>query len=496
MVNRRVDTVTSAVPGPYASRHKATVSFYVFFLISSLAIIMCIFFEAEQPFPLSVSLTLFAGIVIWGLWKVKLSKYSILTRTMIILYSLPFIHCFQHLWHERIVYSDRIWGLAPNPYQMDLEIIKRTAMVGCIGAFGLVAGYFSAELKRQKKTKMLFYVSKSLDRPWFIFIAAISIFFSWIHAPKETILFAAYTTSENWLHGINFNAAGILSYIFATLLLVDMFNERVPQIRKFKRAVTLGVFVIIVFWLQFMRGDRECAGMIVGFIVLYFLNQSNRFRFNKKRFVAVIILIVIFFFMAQVVGQVRSSSFITHQITMPDKFNIISGTWSAALLTPLSVVGDFYYNLMEPRWGKTYWDYFLSLPPGILTQLIGIERPIEKTHCPGREMQYGIGGTHAMVVPFMNFKTFGVFFMLLIYGFFIGKLEMKMQDINSIKIWLLYGSFFVFAFRWFWYGEMYLIRGIMAFYVVWLSYRLLPKLSYRPRSEHSRRDQKWVNNTH
>lgn len=124
MVNRRVDTVTSAIPGLYASRRKAAVRFHVFFLISSLAIIMCIFFEAEQPFPLPVSLALFAGIVIWGLWKVKLSKYSFLTRAMIILYSLPFIHCFQYLWDESIVYSDHIWGLAPNPYQMDLEIIK------------------------------------------------------------------------------------------------------------------------------------------------------------------------------------------------------------------------------------------------------------------------------------------------------------------------------------------------------------------------------------
>lgn len=69
------------------------------------------------------------------------------------------------------------------------------AMVGYIGAFGLVAGYLSAGLKRQKNTKMLVNISKSLDRPWFIFVAAISIFLSWVHAPKETILFAAYTTS-------------------------------------------------------------------------------------------------------------------------------------------------------------------------------------------------------------------------------------------------------------------------------------------------------------
>jgi hypothetical protein len=438
---------------------------------------MCASFEAEYPFPLPLSLSLFSVIVIWGLWKVKLSQYSLLTRAMIVLYAVPFMHCFPYLWDENIFYLDLIWGMAANPYQKDLEIIKRMVMVGCIGAFGLVAGYLSARMTKYRRADKLVTVDKSLDMPAFFLIAIISLFLSWINAPKETILNAAYTTSESLLHGINFNGAAILSYIYFLLLIIDVFNEKQIQIQRLKLKISLFVALIIVIWLQFMRGDRTCIGMIVGFAMIYFLNTSSKFNFNIKKYVIVAGLFVIVFFTAQIVGDVRGEWHNMQEKTIPIKdIKISSGTWSAALLTPLSVVGDFYYGEMELRWGQTYWDYLLSLPPGVFTQFMGIERPVEATHGPAWEMHFGRGGTHAMVVPFMNFKSYGVFFVLLLYGFILGKLEMKIRIPHGVKIKLLYASFFVFSPSWFWYGEMFFIRGIMAFYIVWFSYRLLPKL--------------------
>jgi hypothetical protein len=437
---------------------------------------MCVSFEAEYPFPLPVSLALFSVIVIWGLWKVKLSQYSLLTRAMIVFYALPFIHCFTYLWDENIIYLDLIWGLASNPYQKDLEIIKRMVMVGCIGAFGLVAGYLSARMTKHRRANNTVVADKSLDLTAFLLIAIISLFLSWINAPKETILNAAYTTSENSLHGINFNGAYMLSYMFALLLLIDAFNEKLIQIRKMKLKIILLIVLIIAVWLQFMRGDRECIGMIIALTVIYFLNNSSKFNFNKNRFVIVVGLLVIVFFVAQIVGNVRSVWYHMQKKTIPvQDVQITSGTWSAVLLTPLSVVGDFYYGEMEPRWGRTYRDYLLSLPPGVLTQLMGIERPVERYHAPAHAMRYGMGGTHAMVVPFMNFKSFGVFFVLMLYGFFLGKSEARMQFPCGVKMKLFYSILFVIAPFWFWYGEMNFIRGIMAFYIVWFSYRLLPK---------------------
>jgi hypothetical protein len=437
---------------------------------------MCITFESGYPFPLPVSLALFSVIVILGIWKVKLSKYSLLTRAMIFFYTLPFIHCFPYLWDENIVYLDLIWGLAANPYQKDLEIIKRMTMVGCIGAFGLVAGYLSARMTKHRRANNTVVADKSLDLTAFLLIAIISLFFSWINAPKETILNAAYTTSKNLLSGINFNGSYMLSYIFALLLLIDAFNDKLIQIRKLKIIIILLVVLIITLWFQFMRGDRECIGMIIALTVIYFLNNSSKFNSNKNKFLMVAGLLVIVFFAAQIVGDVRSEWSFMQRKTIPiEDIQISTGTWSAVLLTPLSVVGDFYYGRMEPCWGRTYWDYLLSFPPGFLTRFVGIERPIESTHGPAWEMRYGMGGTHAMVVPFMNFKSFGVFFVLLLYGFILGKLEARIQFPCGVKLKLIYATFFVMAPFWFWYGEMNFIRGIMACYIVWFSYKLLPK---------------------
>jgi hypothetical protein len=436
---------------------------------------MCVSFEAEYPFPLPVSLALFSVIVIWGVWKVKLSQYSLLTRAMIVFYALPFIYCFPYLWSKDMFYSDIIWGLAANPYQKNLEIIERMTMVGCIGAFGLVAGYLLAKKTKYQRANNVVVVDKSLDLTAFLLIAVITLFLSWLSAPKETILNAAYTTSENRLHGINFNGAYMLSYIFALLLLIDAFNEKLIQIRKLKLKITLLIVSIIVLWLQFMRGDRESVGMIFALTVIYFLNTSSKFNLNKKKFVSIVGFLVIVFFTAQIIGSVRTAWYYMEKKTIPiQDIQISSGTWSAALLTPLSVVGDFYYGQMEPRWGQTYWDYILSLPPGVLTQLMSIERPVESHHAPAWDMRYGQGGTHAMVVPFMNFKSFGVFFVLLLYGFFLGKTEARIQFPYGVKMKLFYSSLFVIAPFWFWYGEMNFIRGIMVFYIVWFSYRLLP----------------------
>lgn len=459
------------------SKPKLLIRIQVFYFISFFALIMCIFFEAEYPFPLPVSLALFSIIVIWGLLKIKLSQYSLLTRVMIVFYALPFIYCFTYLWDESIFYSDIVWGLVSNPYQKNLEIIERMTMVGCIGAFGLVAGYLLAKKTKYQRVNNAVVDDKSLDLSAFLLIAVITLFLSWLYAPKETILTTGYTLSKNRLYGINFNGAYMLSYIFALLLLIDAFNEKLIHIRGLKLKIIFLIVLIIILWFQFMRGDRECIGMIIALTVIYFLNNSSKFNSNKKKFVIVSGVLVIAFFAAQLVGSIRHVwYFMQNGTTTPvQEMQISSGTWSAVLLTPLSVVGDFYYGQMETCWGRTYWDYILSLPPGILTQLLGIERPVESYHAPAWDMHYGLGGTHAMVVPFMNFKSFGVFFVLLLYGFFLGKMEAKIQFPCSVKMKLFYSSLFVIAPFWFWYGEMNFIRGIMAFYIVWFFHRLMPK---------------------
>ncbi len=450
----------------------------IFHFFALLGVLIIVFFETENIFPLSLSMAFFSFIVVWGLWKIKLSRFSLLTRTMIVLYALPFVHLFEYLWDEKIIYSAFVWGLTANPYNTNLEIVKRVAMIGAAGAYALVAGYLLAKITYSRNKYNLRSAGRTLISPAFFFVAFIALFLSWINAPKETIFTAAYTTSESLLSGINFNAAWMLSYVFAVLLLIDAFNEKRIKVRKLKFIITIVSFLIIVIWLQFMRGDRESVGLIAAFFVIWLLNK-NDIKLNKKKIAIVVCLAVLTFVTLQVVGNIRSTSWEEHTIEI-GSVNFLAGTWSASLLTPFSVVGDFYNGLMDMHWGSTYWDYFLSLPPGFLTQLIGVERPVEGTHGPAWEMRYGIGGTHAIVVPFMNFGSTGVFIVLLLYGLLIGIVEKRMQFLVGVKQKLLYSSFFIFAPFWFWYGEMSAVRGIMSFYLVWWIYLILPKIGKKP----------------
>jgi hypothetical protein len=99
-------------------------------------------------------------------------------------------------------------------------------------------------------------------------------------------------------------------------------------------------------------------------------------------------------------------------------------------------------------------------------------------------MRYGLGGTHLMVVPFMNFRTPGVFLIMMVYGALVASAELRSRKM-TVRTLLWYSMFFVTGPFWVWYGEMSLVRGIMAFYVVWIVYRTLPKRDTTLTRDHS-----------
>ena len=455
------------------------------------ALILCCFFEVDQPFQLYVSLTLASIMIIWGLWKIRLSEYSLLTRISIIIYALPFINCFEYLWSRDLVYQKLIWGITANSYNQDIEIVKRVAMVGTIGLLGLLTGFISAKIFRFKNIRAKHMSeNRSLALPAFFLIAFLSLLFSWLTASSETIMSPLYDESVSIVskYRLNLNAAGIVSYVLALLLFIDSYAEKRRRIRKIKFTATLLVVFMVVVWFQFIRGDRDSIGLPIALAAVYLIQKpvisASKARYKtrqlKKIFVIACLLLAIFVF-AQVIGFVRGITVTSYKdiLSHVTTINYFTGTWSAVLLTPLSVVGDFYHKAMNLHRGSTYWDYLLSLPPGIITNFIGLERPIESTHGPAFEMRYGLGGTHAVVVPFMNFKTYGVLLVLFLYGHIIGRIERKIQASEKTQIKLLYGSMIIFMPSWFWYGEMSVIRGLMAYFVVVLMYRVLPKKSFR-----------------
>jgi hypothetical protein len=155
--------------------------------------------------------------------------------------------------------------------------------------------------------------------------------------------------------------------------------------------------------------------------------------------------------------------------------NLQTGTWSAVLLSPLSVVGDAERGMLAPRMGATYLDYVLSLPPSFIAQALRYERPIEPTHGPAWEMRFGLGGTHLLVVPFVNFRAPGVVLILAMFGALVAATEIAARKRPTWIRLLWLAALLIAVPRWVWYGDLYMIRAAMAFALVWVIIWLLPK---------------------
>lgn len=463
-------------------------------IVIFLGVIMCLFSEADKPFGIWITMLIFSIAVVFGL-QVKISKFSFLTRTMVVFYALPFAHCFEYIVNPSVIYGSGICGVPANPYNTDPGIVARMAMNGCIGMLGLVAGYLFLRTLSERETAQNIKITYApLGIGPFLLIGGTSVLLAYLNAPAETIFGTAYTNSFRilTLSNVEFNAAGLLSNCCTAFLFIDALNEKRPVTLRFKVAILLPVLFLNIVWFDIMRGVRRCLGLILAMGVMYFTRLdeygikqipkvlidvylTSFMKWKRRTFIKISILFILVFLIFQVVGTIRNVTirgFI--QGERSEKISYLSGTWSFVLLTPLSVVGDFYNGLMTPKFGSTYREYLLSIPPGIIAQKLGYERPITETNNPAYEMRYGLGGTHVMVVPYMNFKSFGVFFILLLYGMLIGWVE-KGIETGKLKRRFLYACFLIVAPFWFWYSDLDLIRGVMAFFIVWWTYRIFTR---------------------
>jgi hypothetical protein len=452
------------------------------FLVFSLAgVVLSSIFEFGGSLPVTASCLVFAATLTIGLGHLRLSKYSLLTRYVLALYSLPFIHSLEYVFNDISSFQNRtaIWGMTANAYEKDLRIIERMTLTGAIGVVALVAGmYLAGSVRWEHHTKV--ESGRRLRFRSIGIVAALALLLSWASAPKQTIFEAAYTKGVAPLDGTNFNAAYLLSYVFAAVLMIDAVLESRVHVRRYKAWFSGAVLVVIVIWFQFLRGDRECMGLVVAAAVLSFLGSSGlrqSFRDRKKQLMVAGGAVLTIVLVAQLVGTIRVGVVGKDVATAVrgGEISLIHGTWSGILLTDLSAVGDFERGRMSLRWGQTYIDYLLSLPPGPVAAALGYERPLEATRGPAWSMRYAQGGMHLMVIPFMNFHTPGVLLILMLFGCLIGRVEMTTANQQSVRVLLLYATVFIVGPLWIWYGDMLLVRGLMSYYAVWLVYRVLPK---------------------
>lgn len=427
---------------------------------------------------ISVTLFLLMAILLYIFASPRLEGRNF-SKIVMIVFLAPFVHLYEYITYGYTPREHAFGLLASNPYSFVQPIIENMGSMAVIGALGLLIGVLLG-LDKRRHPDAPDEKYRALPMSGYLFFILLSLFFAYIDKPVQNIAEANYTASVNLIAqaGISFNGAWQLSYVLLAVAYIDSLLSG----HKTKKYLFLTAIILESYW-EFSTGNRE----IIGFFLFLLVMNAYRIK-NTKNVVSLVILAVFLLLVSQIVGALRSIA--TDKNTMEivslmyDNIHLnqlIQGTWSAVCLTPLSVAGDDYYGLLHFKYGSTYLDYVLSLPPSFLADLVGYTRPINGLAGPAWEMRYGIGGTHALVVPFMNFGIFGVFFVMLLYGWLLSKIESRLKNNNFYDL-LLVGVFCISLLFWFWYGEMYMIRGLMAYAFAALLYFIAVKIKFKRKS--------------
>lgn len=463
------------------------------FIFLSLGIISVFLFQFDVFFPIwaSVAILVGASLFLWSGYQHK--RVGVLMLLLWLVYALPFIHVVPYLWFD-FANEDPflLWGLRVNPYMLEERIIQLTAMIGAVGGIGFSLGVSLNKKSIVRDTGMSSIGNRrlvgTLSSPiWMVWVIG-GVALSWLVAPESTLFTAAYTESKSVLDDTAFGSAWMISYVLFAFALCDALMDQNLARKAFKIKAVFGAIAFVVFFLQLLRGDRAVVPFVLAALLVYLywgapLTQKRQLQFPWKKIVAGGFLLVV---VSMVIGATRHLLTQVQDIAqLVDLFaelyesdvigisNLLHGTWSAVLLTPLSVAGDYVHGLLPLKLGENYLDLFLSIPPGFMADAVGYKRPIDALSGPAWEMRYGLGGTHAAVVPFMNFRMLGVLAIPALWAYIFTRYEKGAMRKLSVTNLALLCTVALAAPHWLWYGEK---NGFNAM-IIWLLLNYLYRLS-------------------
>lgn len=422
---------------------------------------------------------------------------NLLSYIVFVIFALPWIHIPPYLFFNFNTKVNWLWGLAVKPYMVDERVIELTAMLGTTGCLGLVTGFLvTSSLIHTKDKKELQAPTLNMVRlnaTTIFMLLCFGLFFSIISTPTETLLEAVYTESSSIVEGKGFDSAWMVGYIVITYAYCDSWLDRTGRAGALKRKLCFGTILYVLIVLQLARGDREALPWIAAIIACpYFCSRifsdMSEYKIKPRMLIFLIFSVLIInygvgYLRIYLVGlsPIDTINLIIQTFSSGEILfsNLFTGTWSAVLLTPLSVAGDYIYGETfssatgKLYWGLDYWNLFASLPPGFVANWFGYVRPLDGLTGPAWEMRYGQGGVHAVILPFRNFSIIGVFFIPVIIAGMICKIEawaMKNISVYSLSLVLV---LIMAAPHWLWYGEKALINAIIIWFFAGWVYRCI-----------------------
>jgi hypothetical protein len=490
---------------------------------------------ARVEVPLPISAILMAASLVFATVSCLKQRIGPITLLAHVILCLPFIHLAPYLIEPPPPNTPLLWGLVPNPYMFDMDTIRLTATLGAVGSCAMAGGFLATSgyfngFRLAGATQ----IGNARTMPlWLTVLAvAVALTLAVVSAPRNTIFEAIYTGEGSLADRINFNSAWLVSCAILLLVFADGFIDPLLARSRIKVAITLVASLYFVLWLQFARGDRETLFFVfaVGYLIFVWgaphLTRSSNTRAVMRSLSVVGVLVTLAAGVAiqkyryelapnaaslpkppedRLPTAAHSASSPSPGASSPSApaqpaaprvpgtmfksidMSIPSGTWSGVLLTTLSIAGDEVRGTLGRAWGRTYLNLVLSMPPGFLADWIGYKRPIDAKNGPAHTYKYGIGGSHAVVVPMMNFGILGVLFILTLAGLFVGLAEKRSSDpAANPKLAggiFLQGMLITILPQWLWYGEKNFLTAATLWAILFALYALLINWMPHPRIE-------------
>lgn len=430
--------------------------------------------------PIQLSIIIIVSSLIYFVRQFKKGNIGIVSLLYFIVFTAPFLHLIPYMWIDIESQGEIVWGLVSNPFQFNIEIMNLLGLIASCGMLGMILPTLIYRKKIEQIT--LFRFGKSMPLIlWFIWLV-LGLYLSILSAPTDNLLSAAYTTVGSASRDLNVSSAWLLSYIILLYTLYDSLIEQNLYLKKIKKISVFLVITYIIVVLQFFRGDRESIPWILACILLvyYWLPSLKKTKIKMPK-VRIFIFSFSIFALSFIVGYARSR--ISDSVDLYDAASVLSnilvenpellkGTWTAVLLTPLSVAGEYILFNKPYLFGEDYFNLILSLPPGFVTDIFGYVRPWSLGKGPANEMIYGLGGTHASVLPFRNFGLLGVFFISSIVFYFLMKVDRLVSKKPSMSSIILVATLVTIIPHWVWYGEKNLLNGVIMYLLFLLLYRI------------------------
>lgn len=444
--------------------------------------LLSVLFVFDVYLPRDAAIVLILGTAAWGIIAARANRFALLQRLAILIYTLPFIATLGYLFD-----SQYLWASTPARLvliQDDLIILQMLA-IGFIGLIGLLAGMRLAELVPDSAASssvtgvpLMSVGARPISSIVFTGLSALVVMLVWAGSGSTSTIFeSAYKGSSGIAETVNFNAAPLLANVILILLYVDAERAASHQSRR-RLLFVLGLAGICVAY-ELLHGNRDSFGLLIALLALFITGSAasrlnldflHNWRRARRAIVPAVGVALVFIF----IGALRV--LLVSPELLADTQNVmriafLENTWTAVLHSNLGLAALFSGGSMDYLLGQTYVDYVLSIPPGFITQLFDITRPIEADRGPAWWFM-GItgGGVHSVVVPFRNFGIFGALAILAIVGSVVTKLDAPNRSLGRR---FLFGVVVAASFKWLWYGDMVLIRALMAALLVWLPYRVL-----------------------